>query len=147
MREKVGEECVLYCVSQTAEMTAAGREGPTLNTNGPTMAAQYTIHHLHSLTVSHTHSHLHIVSKVKKSVCDTLTSLKKGAHESSETHKTRRKSWQERTQINYNWSSRQAAKHTNGSFAKICISDSYFLQSCFLCPLWKINQTAVRLFQ
>ena len=89
----MGEECVLCCVSQTAEMTAAGREGPTLNTNGPTMAAQYTIHHSHSLAVSHAHSHLRIVSKVKKSVCDTPSGRKEGAHKGCETtHKTRRKS-------------------------------------------------------
>lgn len=34
---------VLCCVSQTAEMTAAGREGPTLNTNGPTTYTAYKV--------------------------------------------------------------------------------------------------------
>lgn len=52
--------CVVLSL-QTAEMTAAGREAPTLNTNGPTMAAQYTIHN----TLAQSHTLIHAVHKVK----------------------------------------------------------------------------------
>lgn len=38
-KKKGGEINMLCCVSQTAEMTAAQREGPSLNTNGPAIAA------------------------------------------------------------------------------------------------------------